>query len=81
MGGFKFARQVLIGRHGVDFVCREKYLVVEVVGGKHSESKHDKIRDLALAAKGYRVVRFQNSNVLKNIDRVLEQLYAELRER
>lgn len=81
LGGFKFIRQAKIGRYVADFVCREKYLVVEIDGGQHSESKRDKIRELALAAKGYRVVHFQNSDVPKNIDRVLEQLYAGLRER
>jgi very-short-patch-repair endonuclease len=81
LGGFKFLRQVSIGRYVVDFACREKYLAVEIDGGQHAASKQDKIRDMALAAKGYRVVRFWNSDVLENIDGVLGFLYTKLLER
>lgn len=78
LGGFKFIRQGRIGRYAVDFVCREKYLAVEIEGGQHVESKKDRGRDLMLASKGYRVLRFWRSDVLQNIDGVLQALYAEL---
>ncbi|HWK01711.1 MAG TPA: DUF559 domain-containing protein [Xanthobacteraceae bacterium] len=78
LGGFKFIRQGKIGRYVVDFVCREKHIAIEVDGGQHGESERDRVRDLVLASKGYRVLRFWNSDVLKNIDGVLQVLYAEL---
>lgn len=81
LAGYKFNRQAKIGRYVVDFICREKYLVVEVEGEPHSDSRRDKIRELALAAKGYRVVRFQNTDISRNIDGVLERLYTALRDR
>jgi very-short-patch-repair endonuclease len=62
----------------LDFVCREKRLIIEVDGGQHSESKSDRMRDSALAADGYRVLRFWNSDVLKNRDGVLTAIVAEL---
>ena len=73
--GFKFVRQEPIGRYYVDFVCRERRLVVEVDGGQHSESAEDCRRDGDLTRLGYRVPRFWNNDVIS----VLRALLAELR--
>ena len=35
LGGFKFVRQEAIGPFVVDFVCRERKLIIEVDGGQH----------------------------------------------
>jgi very-short-patch-repair endonuclease len=78
LGGFKFVRQGKIGPYIVDFVCREKYVVVEVDGGQHAENPRDRVRDLVLASKGYCVLRFWNTDVLKNIDGVSQKLYEAL---
>jgi very-short-patch-repair endonuclease len=64
----------------VDFVCREKKLVVEVDGGQHAENMRDRARDRALAADGYHVVRFWNSDVLNNPEGVLFALLEKLEE-
>ena len=64
----------------MDFVCREKKLVVEVDGGQHAESMHDRARDCALSADGYHVVRFWNSDVLSNLEGVLFALLEKLEE-
>ena len=69
LGGFKFVRQEPIGRYYVDFVCRERRLIVEVDGGQHSESK-DQQRDNELSALGYRVIRIWNNDVVENLDGV-----------
>jgi very-short-patch-repair endonuclease len=71
LDGLKFVRQEAIGRYVVDFVCREKMLVVEVGGGQHADSQTDKVRDVSLSAAGYRVLRFWNSDVLANWEGVL----------
>ena len=71
LSGFKFVRQEAIGPFIVDFVCREKRLVVEVDGGQHSENAKDIERDAFLAGEGYRVMRFWNNDVLSNRDGVL----------
>ena len=71
INGNKFVRQEPIGRYICDFVCREKFIVVEIDGGQHAESPRDEIRDRYLQAQGYRVMRFWNSEVLSNIDGVL----------
>ena len=71
LSGFKFVRQEAIGHFIVDFVCRDKRLVVEVDGGQHADSAEDAARDAFLAGEGYRVIRFWNNDVLTNRDGVL----------
>jgi very-short-patch-repair endonuclease len=70
--GFKFVRQEAIELYVVDFVCRDRRLIVEVDGGQHADNSSDRERDRVLAAAGYRVLRFWNNDVLKNRDGVLQ---------
>jgi very-short-patch-repair endonuclease len=41
--GYRFRRQVPIGRYIVDFACLEKRLVVEVDGGQHDINREDDV--------------------------------------
>lgn len=77
--GFKFVRQEAIESFIVDFVCREKSLIIEVDGGQHSENQRDLVRDQKLNESGYRVFRFWNSDVLKNKNGVLEVIVDALK--
>lgn len=73
--GIKFKRQHPIGPYIVDFVTLENMLVVEVDGGQHNEPlmmEEDKERTAWLEKKGYRVLRFWNTDVLTNIEGVYE---------
>jgi very-short-patch-repair endonuclease len=72
--GFKFVRQEPIGPYVADFACRERRLIVEVDGGQHAESERDLVRDQWFADHRYRVLRFWNTDVLANIDGVLETI-------
>jgi very-short-patch-repair endonuclease len=80
--GFKFVRQEAIESYVVDFVCRDRRLIIEVDGGQHADSLSDRNRDRVLSEAGYRVLRFWNNDVLANRDGVLqviaEALEAEL---
>ena len=78
LAGFKFVRQEPIGPYIADFVCREAKLIVEVDGGQHNESERDQRRDFFLNSEGYRVLRFWNSDVLTNMDGVLQTILASL---
>ena len=78
LGGFKFARQEPVDRYYVDFVCRERRLIIELDGGQHAESHKDRQRDRALCALGYRVIRIWNNDVIENLDGVLQRLLSEL---
>jgi very-short-patch-repair endonuclease len=78
LNGYKFARQIPLGSHIVDFLCRDLRLVVELDGGQHSESAADMIRDRRLADEGYRVLRFWNNDILGNLEGVLTTIQSEL---
>ncbi|HEY1751009.1 MAG TPA: endonuclease domain-containing protein [Caulobacteraceae bacterium] len=67
LGGFKFRRQVLIDRYFADFACREARLVVEIDGSQHQERiEYDAQRSATLESCGWRVIRFDNGEVLTN---------------
>ncbi len=73
--GFRFRRQRPVGRFIVDFICLDARLIVELNGGQHAENvAHDKKRTAFLESLGYRVLRFWNSEVIENIEGVLERL-------
>jgi len=76
LGGFKFVRQEPIGPYVVDFVCREKRLVIEVDGGQHAESKRDAVRDQWLIEHRYHILRVWNNEVIGNIEGVWETVFA-----
>ena len=62
----EFRRQYPIGDYIVDFICREKKVIVELDGGHHSESaniEYDTIRSSYLENKGYKVIRFWNNEI------------------
>ncbi|MBI2428932.1 MAG: DUF559 domain-containing protein [Ignavibacteriales bacterium] len=74
---FKFRRQHIIGRYIADFVCLSKHLVVEIDGLIHQlpENKEaDEVRTQWLNENGYRVIRFTNEEVLKNLPFVLSKI-------
>jgi very-short-patch-repair endonuclease len=79
LDGLRFRRQTPIGQYIVDFVCHEQRLVIELDGGQHAESQHDAKRDRWLESKGYRVLRFWNSDVFQNREGVLETIVGAAR--
>ncbi|HXY90798.1 MAG TPA: DUF559 domain-containing protein [Xanthobacteraceae bacterium] len=59
----------------VDFVCHRHRLVIELDGGQHAiDAGKDAKRDDWLRSKGYRVLRFWNSDVFENRDSVLQTI-------
>ncbi len=78
--GFHFRRQQVIDGFIVDFYCHAAGLVVEVDGEIHQkQAEYDKERDRILAARGLRVLRFQNREVLENLPEVLNRIAAACR--
>jgi len=58
-----------------DFCCEAARLVVEVDGGQHGESiEADETRREFFGRRGYRVLRVWNSDVLENVDGVVEEI-------
>lgn len=71
--GVKFRRQQPIGEFIVDFVCFKKKLIIELDGGQHARAREvDHERDNKLTEEGYTVLRFWNSEVVENLDGILE---------
>jgi very-short-patch-repair endonuclease len=56
--GYRFRRQVPIGRFIADFVCYEARSIVEIDGGQHDPSSElEASRTRFLESEGYRVLR------------------------
>jgi very-short-patch-repair endonuclease len=68
---YHFRRQATIGRYFCDFASHSLKMVVEVDGGQHAENAADDRRTAYLNSEGYRVLRFWNHKVLKNLSGVL----------
>jgi very-short-patch-repair endonuclease len=68
LAGHKFVHQEPIGRYVVDFVCRERRLIIELDGGQHATNERDVVREQWLTAQHYRVLRFWNNDVMGNIE-------------
>jgi very-short-patch-repair endonuclease len=69
-----FRRQSPMGNYIADFVAHSCKLIVEVDGESHDfeeRIRHDARRDQWLVSRGYRVLRFTNDDVLKNLEGVV----------
>ena len=81
MGDVHFRNQHAIGNYIVDFCAPRKKLIIELDGGHHLEQEeYDKERTDFLESKGYRVLRFWNNVVMKDIDSVLRVIFDALNE-
>jgi very-short-patch-repair endonuclease len=70
--GVNFRRQHAICNYIPDFVCIEKKLIIELDGSQYLEQEEcDEERTKYLKSLGYRVIRFWNNDVIKNIDSVI----------
>ncbi len=82
--GLKFRRQQPIGPFIVDFICVEARLIVELDGAQHHDEEqgwYDYRRTKFLEARGYAVMRFNNSDVLKFPVQTVEQILDFVRRR
>lgn len=74
---FKIRRQHPIGPYIADLAIPAHKLVIEIDGGQHAASlDSDTERTRQLNARGYRVIRFWNNDVLGNLDGVIETIIA-----
>jgi very-short-patch-repair endonuclease len=74
LAGLGFRRQSPMGNYIADFVAHSCKLVVEVDGESHdfeSRLRHDNRRDEWFRSRGYRVLRFTNDDVMKNLEGVV----------
>jgi very-short-patch-repair endonuclease len=84
LNGASFRRQVPIANYIADFVCHAAKLVIELDGGQHfsdQAEQADAARSAAIEAKGFKVLRFSNHDVMSNRTGVLETIAAAVVER
>lgn len=77
----KFRRQHSIAQYVVDFYCASCRLVIEVDGSVHDnigQHYYDMERDQKLEFLGYKVLRFDNDNVIQQLENVLEEIEKHL---
>jgi len=82
--GLQFYRQKPILNFIVDFYCPAANLIIECDGGQHYTVEGldaDRVRDEVLAELGLIVLRFDNRQVLTEIEAVLEQIYLIARQK
>jgi very-short-patch-repair endonuclease len=77
--GLKFRRQMPLGPYVLDFVCLRHRLIVEADGPFHDPVR-DAERDAWLNAKGFRVLRFSNQEILGSPHLVADRIVAALEE-
>ncbi|WP_267899628.1 endonuclease domain-containing protein [Iodobacter fluviatilis] len=76
--GVQFYRQKPLAGFIVDFYSAAASLVIELDGSQHFEAGHqanDKERDQQLAAMGLLVLRFDNKQVLQELDEVMQVIF------
>jgi very-short-patch-repair endonuclease len=77
--GVKFQKQAVLAPYIADFVARAERLVIEIDGDTHGETAaYDAARTRMLEARGYRVIRFTNADVMTNLDGVLRAILMAL---
>ena len=79
LAGLKFRRQHSVGKYIADFACLAPRLIIELDGEYHRETEEaDASRQRFHEAEGFLVLRFSNSDVLKNVEGVAVTIFRAL---
>ena len=73
----KFRRQQAIKFYVVDFYCDKHKLIVELDGTVHDSEEAqflDQDRSFNLSKWGYKIIRFRNNDILKNLAECLDEI-------
>ena len=79
----RFTRQKPLGEFIADFYCASRQLAIEIDGDSHFEPRaavQDRYRTAMLRSDGIQVLRFTNSEVMKNFSSVCEQILRVLQD-
>lgn len=74
---FRFLRQRPIGNFIVDFFCKELKLIIELDGYSHHIEEvaiKDQVRENDLKHMGYSILRFEDSEVLDDLNNVVRTI-------
>lgn len=81
--GVQFYRQKPIGYYIVDFYAPAARLIVEVDGSQHTDvaqAQYDQRRTAYFKENGLRVLRFNDRQVLLQIESVIEEIFGAVEE-
>ena len=76
LGGHRFLRQYSVGPYILDFYCPHVKLGIELDGGQHRArdgSLYDQERTAYLEGFSIRTIRFQNEDVIRDTQEVLNK--------
>lgn len=79
----KFRRQHPISQFIVDFYCHELKLIIEADGEIHlrkEQQEYDEMRDEHLKNFGLHLIRFNNSQILKHPELVINRIQKEIQQ-
>ncbi len=79
--GVKFRRQYGVGYYIIDFYCHEKHLGIELDGESHNSlnaQEKDFKRTNFIVLQNIKIIRFQNKDVLNNLNGVVEEIKKNL---
>lgn len=82
--GVQFYRQKPLVNYIVDFYCAAANLVIELDGSQHFEPDHqasDAERDRALESLGLMVLRFDNRQIVQELDAVMHVIFEAVEKR
>ena len=78
---YKFRRQHIIGNYIADFICLKENLIIEIDGLIHQLPENitnDEERTKWLNGEGFQVIRFTNTEVLSELEKVLDKIVLTL---
>jgi very-short-patch-repair endonuclease len=78
LNGLHFRRQQIVHGYFADFYCHQHELIVELDGGIHRfQKEYDAEREEYLISLGFRIIRFTNDEITKNLKGVLQKIVEE----
>jgi very-short-patch-repair endonuclease len=80
--GIHFRRQHAVGPYITDFCAPRRKVVIELDGSQHlGQREYDEERTAYLSSRGYKVIRFWNNEVLRDIEGVILSIRRALEEK
>jgi very-short-patch-repair endonuclease len=75
LNGLHFRRQQVVHGYYPDFYCHQHELIVEVDGDIHEfQQEYDVEREEYLKSLGFRIIRFTNEEIQKDLKGVLQKI-------
>ena len=79
--GHKFRRQYSVGGYIIDFYCTGRKLAIEIDGDSHftpTAQAYDEQRTKYIQSFGIMVIRFTNTDIYTNMQKVLDEIAKNL---